>query len=226
MDKPELKALLASCVAGYCAARGNACVQISEADFGVSVTYAPGHGRAHEFFVCDQLSAADFARLQPGDWLTVFGDAKQLLPQTVKNLEHLVDEILMMAGLSRLQGSNQAAEDTLLGPAEIAAFNAQDQLPAFDPADRNVLFAVEQDDLYVATVRYGLGFAGDVVIDRVGTLPDYRRRGYARLLMMAAAAHASEAGHRRAILMSTQEGEPLYRSLGYQAVAPISVFRV
>lgn len=224
LKNPELKALLASCVAGYCAARGNACVQISQADFGVSVTYAPGHGRERELFVCDTLSAEDSARLQPGDWLTVFGDVKRLLP--AKKLEHLVDESLMIAGLDRLEGSNRAAEATLLGPAEIAVFNAQEQFPPFDPADRNFLFAVKQDDLYVATVRYGLGAAGDIIVDRVGTLPDHRRRGHARLLMTAFAAHAKEAGHHRAILMSTQEGEPLYRSLGYQTVAPMGVFRI
>jgi len=48
------------------------------------------------------------------------------------------------------------------------------------------------------------------------THPDYRRRGYARELLIELLARASEIGIKTLKLDATELGEPLYRSLGFR----------
>ena len=77
-------------------------------------------------------------------------------------------------------------------------------------------FCVACDRTVVATatlVTYEkrLGFVGMVL-----THPDYRRRGYARQLLIELLARASEMGIRTLKLDATEFGEPLYLSLGFR----------
>ncbi len=58
----------------------------------------------------------------------------------------------------------------------------------------------------------------DCGIYAVGTLPDRRRRGFARALMEHVLASAHRRGARTATLQSTPMGEPLYTALGFTAV--------
>lgn len=59
---------------------------------------------------------------------------------------------------------------------------------------------------------------GDCGIYAVGTLPGWRRRGFARALMEHVLADAWHKGARTASLQSTRMGQPLYESLGFTAV--------
>jgi ribosomal protein S18 acetylase RimI-like enzyme len=82
-------------------------------------------------------------------------------------------------------------------------------------------FCVVCDRTVVATATlmpYGnrLGFIGMVL-----THPDYRRRGYARLLLMKLLARASAIGIETLKLDATELGESLYRSLGFRREQPI-----
>ena len=58
----------------------------------------------------------------------------------------------------------------------------------------------------------------DCGIYTVGTQPEWRRRGFARALMEHVLGEAWRHGARTASLQSTRMGQPLYLSLGFQAV--------
>lgn len=110
------------------------------------------------------------------------------------------DDIPQAWNLSVLAGWNQTAEDWQL-LLELAPSGC---------------FCVECDRTVVATATLltyenRLGFIGMVL-----THPDYRRRGYARQLLIELLARASEMGIKTLKLDATELGEPLYRSLGFR----------
>src|SRR5215475_5872609 len=110
-----------------------------------------------------------------------------------------LDDIPQAWNLSRLAGWNQTEEDWQL-------------LLELAPAG---CWCVECDRAVVATATllpYGkrLGFIGMVL-----THPDYRRRGYARQLLLELLAGASASGIETLKLDATEAGEPLYRTLGF-----------
>lgn len=111
-----------------------------------------------------------------------------------------LNDIPQAWNLSRLAGWNQTAEDWQL-LLELAPDGC---------------FGVEWDRTVVATATlmpYGnqLGFVGMVL-----THPDYRRRGFARQLLVELLARASAIGIETLKLDATEAGEPLYRSLGFR----------
>ena len=110
------------------------------------------------------------------------------------------DDIPQAWNLSALAGWNQTSEDWQL-LLELAPGGC---------------FCVECDRTVVATatlLAYGnrLGFIGMVL-----THPDYRRRGFARQLVIELLARAGETGVKTLKLDATELGEPLYRSLGFR----------
>ena len=110
------------------------------------------------------------------------------------------DDIPQAWNLSALAGWNQTAEDWQL-LLELAPGGC---------------FCLECDRTVVATATLlayekRLGFVGMVL-----THPDYRRRGYARQLLIEVLARASEIGIQTLKLDATELGEPLYRSLGFR----------
>jgi GNAT superfamily N-acetyltransferase len=54
------------------------------------------------------------------------------------------------------------------------------------------------------------------------TDPDYTRRGIGRAILAACEGAARGAGYKRAELMATMAGEPLYRACGYEVIEPAS----
>ncbi len=54
------------------------------------------------------------------------------------------------------------------------------------------------------------------------THPDFARRGVGRLILSLCEAAAARAGFRRATLMATLSGEPLYRACGYMEIERIA----
>jgi len=66
-----------------------------------------------------------------------------------------------------------------------------------------------------------VAFAGDTAIfDRIGTHAAHRRRGLGRAVMCALHGIAQARGARQALLVATQEGEALYRTLGWRVMEP------
>lgn len=217
------KALLHSFIEGFCACRKGAL--ITAADYGFHVTLYDSSSRSSEYFACEPVSNELLTKLKPKEWLTIVGDVDRLMPSGQTGLKVLVDELFMLADIAALEQSPDDIEACLVSdPARIAAFNASGEISTFQPNDRSFLFAVVVDGSVAATARYGVAADGDIVVDRVSTAPTFRRRGLARRVMTALAAHAARQGHRRAVLISSDQGEPLYRSLGYQPVVPVRVF--
>lgn len=74
--------------------------------------------------------------------------------------------------------------------------------------------------------RGQIALAGTVaVVDRIGTEPEFRRRGFGRAIMAALTNWALDRGVTDGLLIASEEGVLLYTSLGWEPVAPISTFR-
>jgi GNAT superfamily N-acetyltransferase len=107
--------------------------------------------------------------------------------------------------LSAAAGWNQTRED----------WNRMIELEPFG------CFGIEADDRLVATatlLTYGRDMAW---IGMVLTHADYQRRGYARLLVTAALELAAARGIPCTKLDATDQGRPLYTSLGFEDEQPI-----
>ncbi|MFB9443007.1 GNAT family N-acetyltransferase [Dactylosporangium vinaceum] len=65
-----------------------------------------------------------------------------------------------------------------------------------------------------------VGHAG--IIDQVETAPAHRRRGLGRTVMHALSHRAAELGLHHGILVATDQGRDLYRSLGWTVRTPIA----
>jgi GNAT superfamily N-acetyltransferase len=88
-----------------------------------------------------------------------------------------------------------------------------------EPADIRGLsgWVLVRDDVAVAGA-WSMQLGRDCGIYAVGTVPEWRRRGLARTLMMHVLADAQARGARTASLQSTPMGESLYRALGFRPV--------
>lgn len=81
---------------------------------------------------------------------------------------------------------------------------------------------VEGEPVAAVTTMLAAGAAG---VYSVATLPGYGRRGYAEAIMRHALERVREAhGVERSILQSTAVALPLYRRMGYETVARITVY--
>ncbi|GAA2905530.1 hypothetical protein Acy02nite_86920 [Actinoplanes cyaneus] len=64
------------------------------------------------------------------------------------------------------------------------------------------------------------------MIDQVETVPAHRRRGLGSVVMRALAEHARSLGAETGVLVATDQGRHLYRSLGWTVRAPFPAARV
>ena len=87
--------------------------------------------------------------------------------------------------------------------------------------------SVADDGVHHLVVRSGEDIVGHVVLDvagdqggiyDMGVAPAAQRRGYGTALTLAALVRAREAGCIGVTLNATGEGEPLYRSVGFQSL--------
>lgn len=81
-----------------------------------------------------------------------------------------------------------------------------------------------EDGAVAASGRIGL--AGEAaVVDQVETVPAHRRRGLGRVVMGQLSAAALERGAHRAVLVATEDGQALYRALGWTTRSPMTAAR-
>ncbi|CCH16947.1 GNAT family N-acetyltransferase [Micromonospora lupini] len=72
--------------------------------------------------------------------------------------------------------------------------------------------------------RGTMGLAGtDAVADRIETMPAHRRKGLASAVMSALVRSAIEEGVEQGILIASEDGQRLYRTLGWQPVADVLI---
>ncbi|RKN52969.1 N-acetyltransferase [Micromonospora costi] len=89
------------------------------------------------------------------------------------------------------------------------------------------------DRVVTATVRHESGEVGargtmgvtgtDAVADRIETIPAHRRRGLASTVMGALAGAAIDEGAEHGILVASEDGQRLYRTLGWRPVADVLI---
>ena len=63
-------------------------------------------------------------------------------------------------------------------------------------------------------------------IRAMSTDPDFARRGVGRLILSLCEQAASDAGFRRATMMATMAGVPLYEACGYGEVEPVNITNI
>lgn len=63
------------------------------------------------------------------------------------------------------------------------------------------------------------------MFDRIETSPEFRRRGFGRLVMTGLSAWAAEHGASTGLLLASVSGRKLYGSLGWSEATPIVTFR-
>ncbi|GAA4765570.1 hypothetical protein GCM10023219_08150 [Stakelama sediminis] len=82
-----------------------------------------------------------------------------------------------------------------------------------------VSVTVHHEDGTLAASGYAAETAGVYAYDRIVTNPDFRRLGLARAVMaeLAAARRSPDSRH---VLVASQEGQPLYASMGWATVSP------
>jgi GNAT superfamily N-acetyltransferase len=83
------------------------------------------------------------------------------------------------------------------------------------PAARRLAVRLEGRTVGHAVVNPWRGFAG---IYDMGVLPSHRRKGIGRALTLAACRLGRELGCTHAVLNATDEGEPLYRAVGFESL--------
>ena len=86
-------------------------------------------------------------------------------------------------------------------------------------------FCVQSEGRVVASASLLCHDAGLAWIGMVLTLPGHRRHGYARLLVEVALQTARARGIGCVKLDATDQGETLYRSLGFEAEQPVERWR-
>ena len=215
---------LSSLVKGYAHARGLVGSRIAAAPYGVFVAYPPGAKQAAEHFAVRGRPPPD--PLARDVWLTVFdpdrGPAEPPPPGQVL----VSSEYFMAAPLPRPAEPLACPVEELTTARALAELEADATYARAPAADEVFHFVVRLEGRIAAAAHYAFGEAGDIVVDRVATHPDFRRRGLGRTVMAGLLAHAHSHGATRALLLSTQAGEKLYTAMGFQTLATVAVYAV
>jgi GNAT superfamily N-acetyltransferase len=91
----------------------------------------------------------------------------------------------------------------------------------------SMIYVEVRDRAGEAAARGAAGICGtDAIMDRILTWPDHRRRGLANAVMSTLAAAALERGARSGILVASEEGQLLYRTLGWSDVSRVVIAAV
>ncbi|MEV1330367.1 GNAT family N-acetyltransferase [Micromonospora costi] len=132
---------------------------------------------------------------------------------------------LVAAGLVVLKHSELLMTTDLRGHPQntpVAPYRLLTQVESHG-GDRVVTATVRHESGEVGA-RGTMGLAGtDAVADRIETMPAHRRRGLASAVMGALAGSAIDEGVDHGILIASEDGQRLYRTLGWQPVAGVLI---
>jgi GNAT superfamily N-acetyltransferase len=108
---------------------------------------------------------------------------------------------------------------------EAMALAKADRAPALRPEDieaqRIRVFFAERDGRHIGGVRNFRVVDGASYVANMFVAEEHRRRGLATALMTALLLDARELGDRWSVLLASQMGHPLYRSLGYERIGTL-----
>ncbi|MFH8366410.1 GNAT family N-acetyltransferase [Streptomyces sp. NPDC018031] len=173
---------------------------------------APGRPVRYVLPAADETVLRDLVGgiVTPGVRLKVCASRERVVPLLTGAWEVGEPEFLMTAALSGLR----------VGPAA----------PASAPQGY-VIESVARDGAIDVRIRSGGGTAAAgrvalarsvAVFDQVHTDPAHRRRGLGRRVMAALSAIAAEQGAALGVLVATEEGRALYRSIGWDLQTPMT----
>lgn len=213
---------LLSLVKGYVHARGLVGSRIEPVGYGVCVDYAPGSKQTAEHFALKGRAAPQ--TLPKDVWLTVLDPELGPSPAPPPGLVLVSSEYFMAAPLPQPPPPADPAVEELVTARALAELEADPTYARAPVADGVYHFVIRLEGRIAAAAHYAFGDAGDIVVDRVATHPDFRRRGLGRTVMAGLLAHAHARGATRALLLSTQAGEKLYSAMGFSTLATVAVY--
>lgn len=165
--------------------------------------------RHEEYFVAEPsateaLRLTNLVALRSTSWLTVAGAVEHGVLAAFGALDRLARvETLMDAPL----GSTTMPEDVRVD------------------ADGDVAHVrIEVDGVLAARGQVAVR-GGDAVVDRIETVEGFRRRGLGRRVVEGLSAWAAERGADTGLLLASEQGRALYRSMGWRDVAPAVTYR-
>jgi ribosomal protein S18 acetylase RimI-like enzyme len=138
--------------------------------------------------------------------------------RTLGDLKRDTTTLVMRAGLTENLRSHGAVVRTSVSAAPLAGDEPLDpaELPGPDPGSGIEGWALVHDGMAIAGA-WSCIHGHDCGIYAVGTVPEWRRRGFARALVEHVLADAGRRGARTTTVQATRMGQPLYESLGYVA---------
>lgn len=222
----EMEGMIASFVRGYLSARGQAGALLATDGGAIQVSYRQPFNREREWFVWSADPAPPLASSSQGAWVTIFHRDGAPRPAWLPGaFAQIASEHFMSATLPLKIPQPPVATARRLQPGDLHQLQAvAGILPPGGAADDVAYFAAWVGDQLAAWGRFGTGAEPDIVIDSMVTLPQYRRRGLARSILVAMDADAWRRGWRRMLLIASQDGRSLYESVGFEQVAAVSVF--
>ncbi len=141
---------------------------------------------------------------RPDVWLTIVGDIDDDARAALSALEPLTHaEKMMTVAIARVEL-----------PHEIL----------LEEDDAVARVRIEREGETAARGQAAL-HGSDVVFDRIGAVPRFRRRGLGSLIMAGLTSWAADRHAMTGLLMASTDGQHLYRSLGWTEVSPIVTFR-
>ncbi|MBP2340175.1 GNAT superfamily N-acetyltransferase [Saccharothrix coeruleofusca] len=161
------------------------------------------------FVLPDTATVAHRARTltAPGTWLKVCGERDAVIADLTPAWLVSSPEFLMTVDL-------RVEDVTVPSPYRVEVIA--------DPGGAVCDAVVRAADGSTASSGRVAVWGAAAVVDQVSTDPAHRRRGLGRVVMRSLAAAAVERGASRAVLLATEEGARLYRSVGWSVASPVT----
>jgi GNAT superfamily N-acetyltransferase len=167
----------------------------------------PGHRIRYVLQTPDDQTLADLGRREaaPGTWIKVAADPT--------DLENALPDCWTMADTGYLMTTS------FIGVTSAPSLPYTSRVST----DGDVAVATFTDATGHIAASGRMAAAGNVgVIDQVETSPAHRRRGLGSAIMRTLGHHAHERGMHTGVLVATDDGRELYRTLGWTVHSPIA----
>ncbi|GAA3936422.1 hypothetical protein GCM10023085_17330 [Actinomadura viridis] len=203
---PPLPALIVAWGRGWAVSRGVAEPVEVPGGFRADVG-RHGHRVRYVLHTWDTDLIADLSRqvTEPGTWIKVSGRATDL------------------RGALPARWIMDSAAYLMSAPFAVGAGVPPASYELLVTGDGEAIIATVVDAAGAVAASGRLAPAGEYgVIDQVQTAPEHRRQGLATTVMRALSDHAARNGLRTGVLVATQDGRRLYRTLGWTVRSEIA----